>query len=78
MSWQQKYGDKMMTAAEAVKCVQSGMRVYIHPGCAEPEILVEALMSRAPFVRDVEIVHLLTMGRVAAFNPSAQAERRRT
>jgi acyl-CoA hydrolase len=38
------------------------MRVYIQPGCAEPETLVEALMRRAPFVQDVEIVHMMTMG----------------
>ncbi len=38
------------------------MRVYIQPGCAEPETLVEALLNRAPFVRDVEVVHLLTLG----------------
>jgi acyl-CoA hydrolase len=38
------------------------MRVYIHPGCAEPEALVEALMERAPYVRGVEVVHLLTLG----------------
>src|SRR5271169_2022270 len=38
------------------------MRVYIQPGCAEPETLVEALMRRAPFVEDVEVVHMLTMG----------------
>jgi 4-hydroxybutyrate CoA-transferase len=38
------------------------MRVYIQPGCAEPEALVEALMQRAPFVHDVEIVHMMTMG----------------
>jgi len=42
--------------------VQSGMRVYIQPGCAEPETLVEALIRRAPAVRDVEIVHMMTMG----------------
>src|SRR3569832_1849451 len=51
-----------MTPADAMRCVESGMRVYIHPGCAEPEVLIEALMERAPFVRDVEIVHLMTMG----------------
>jgi len=51
-----------MGAHEALHAVQSGMRVYIHPGCAEPEMLVEALIERAPFVKDVELVHLLTMG----------------
>src|SRR5512146_3143612 len=62
MSWQVEYKRKLMNPQDAVRCVESGMRVYIHPGCAEPEALVEALMERAPFVRDVEIVHLMTMG----------------
>jgi acyl-CoA hydrolase len=62
MSWIDPYRSKLMTAREAVACVESGMRVYIHPGCAEPEALVEALMERAPYVKGVEIVHLLTLG----------------
>src|ERR1022692_370537 len=62
MSWIEQYRSKLVTAHEAVSCVQSGMRVYIHPGCAEPETLVEALMRRGPFVEDVEIVHMMTMG----------------
>ena len=62
MSWIDEYRSKLMTARQALSCVQSGMRVYIHPGCAEPEALVEALMGRAPFVKDVEVVHLLTHG----------------
>ena len=62
MSWIDHYRDKLVTAREAVACVESGMRVYIHPGCAEPEALVEALMGRAPYVKDVEVMHLLTSG----------------
>ncbi|HXZ32225.1 MAG TPA: acetyl-CoA hydrolase/transferase C-terminal domain-containing protein [Terriglobales bacterium] len=62
MSWQTDYRDKLITADEALRCVQSGMRVYIQPGCAEPETLVEALIRRAPFVQDVEIVHMMTLG----------------
>jgi 4-hydroxybutyrate CoA-transferase len=62
MSWMDQYRSKLVTAGEAVSCVESGMRVYIHPGCAEPEALVEALIGRAPFVQDVEVMHLLTMG----------------
>ena len=62
MSWQIEYKKKLRTADEAVRCVQSGMRVYIQPGCAEPETLVEALIRRAPAVEDVEIVHMMTMG----------------
>jgi len=62
MSWIDQYRNKLMTAGEAIACVESGMRVYIHPGCAEPDALVEALMARARFVKDVEVMHLLTSG----------------
>ena len=62
MSWEAEYSRKLRIADDALRCVESGMRVYIQPGCAEPETLVEALIRRAPFVRDVEIVHMMTMG----------------
>src|SRR6516162_2093326 len=62
MSWIDPYRSKLVTAREAVGSVESGMRVYIHPGCAEPEALIEALMERAPYVKGVEVVHLLTLG----------------
>ncbi|MGB9233726.1 MAG: acetyl-CoA hydrolase/transferase C-terminal domain-containing protein [Terriglobales bacterium] len=62
MSWQIDYKKKLRMPQEALLYVQSGMRVYIQPGCAEPESLVEALMQRGPNVEDVEIVHMLTMG----------------
>src|SRR5215467_6100553 len=72
MSWEIEYKKKLRTPAEALHCIQSGMRVYIQPGCAEPETLVEALMQRAPHVRDVEIVHMLTFG-VAPYVAPAMA-----
>lgn len=62
MSWEMEYRKKLQTADKALERVQAGMRVYIQPGCAEPETLVEALMRRAPYVNDVEIVHMMTMG----------------
>jgi acyl-CoA hydrolase len=62
MSWEHEYKNKIVTPDEALRAVKSGMRVYIQPGCAEPETLVEALLKRAPFVHDVEVVHLLTLG----------------
>jgi acyl-CoA hydrolase len=62
MSWQDDYKKKVKGPADALACVRPEMRVYIHPGCAEPETLVEALIARAPDLHDVEIVHLMTMG----------------
>ncbi|HWR35251.1 MAG TPA: acetyl-CoA hydrolase/transferase C-terminal domain-containing protein [Clostridia bacterium] len=72
MSWQDEYRSKLTTPREAVNCVESGMRLFIHPGCAEPEALVEALMHRGPHVRDVEIVHILTLGRADYVAPEME------
>jgi acyl-CoA hydrolase len=69
MSWEHAYTKKLRTADEALGCVKSGMRVYIQPGCAEPETLVEALIRRAPEVHDVEIVHMMTMGAAPYVDP---------
>ena len=45
MSWEIDYKSKLKTSEDALKWVKSGMRVYIQPGCAEPETLVEALIE---------------------------------
>lgn len=72
MNWREEYRRKQVSATEAVQCVQSNMRVYIHPGCAEPETLVEALVARAPFVKNVEILHLMTTGRADYIAPELE------
>ena len=56
------YRALLCTADEAVASVRSGQRVYIHNGCAEPVDLVRALTRRGAGLRDVEVVHLATMG----------------
>ena len=56
------YRSRIVSADEAVSHVRSGQRVYIHNGCAEPIELVKALTRRGPSLRDVELVHMATMG----------------
>jgi 4-hydroxybutyrate CoA-transferase len=71
-SWSEFYRSLICTPEEAVKVVRSGDRVYIHPGCAVPEPLVDALSARAPSLTDVEVVHLLTMGRASHMTPEME------
>ncbi|HZQ22936.1 MAG TPA: acetyl-CoA hydrolase/transferase C-terminal domain-containing protein [Terriglobales bacterium] len=73
MSWEIEYKKKLRTPEEALRAVQSGMRVYIQPGCAEPETLVEALLKRGPYVHDVEIVHMMTLGNADYVKPDMAA-----
>jgi len=51
-----------VTADEALRAVQSGQRVYVHNGCSEPVDLVMALTRRSAELRDVEVLHMATMG----------------
>lgn len=61
--WQERYQRKIVTAAEAAQKITSGDAVYIHSNAAAPAGLIEGMLARAPQLRDVTILHLLTMGR---------------
>jgi 4-hydroxybutyrate CoA-transferase len=54
-----------MSAADAVRLVGSGDRVFVHGGSAVPGVLLDALLERAAELRDVELVHLHLNGAVA-------------
>src|SRR5436309_9386889 len=58
MNWRSEYAKKKQTAEQALESVRSGMRVYIQPGCAEPETLVEEHLNHRPFEGDVDGVYL--------------------
>lgn len=62
MNWLDDYKSKRVTAEEAVKLIKSGDRIHVHPGCANPETLIKALVQRAPGLENVELIHLLTLG----------------
>jgi acyl-CoA hydrolase len=60
---------KYVTAAEAVKVVKSGDRVYLQAAAAAPTILANALADRAAELRNVEICHLHTEGEARYADP---------
>jgi 4-hydroxybutyrate CoA-transferase len=62
MSWLEDYSAKRTTAQEAVGRIRSGQRVYVGAGCGVPHSLVQALTERAEELKDVEIIHILTVG----------------
>lgn len=62
MKWIDSYKSKLVTAEKAVSVIKSNHRVYVHPGAATPEVLLQALCSRYQELQNVEIIHLLTFG----------------
>ncbi|MBC7294212.1 MAG: 4-hydroxybutyrate CoA-transferase, partial [Chloroflexi bacterium] len=70
--WLRRYAERTMTAREALLRIKSGSRVFLSPGCAEPQHLLEELVKLGAENRlhDVEIVHMLTVG------PAPHAQKR--
>ncbi len=63
MTWMDEYGQKIMTASEAVQLVRSGDRVFLQGSLATPEVLIDALLARAEELREVEIVQGMSLGK---------------
>ncbi len=62
MSWMETYESHVTTAEEAVKAIKSGDRIFLTGNCSVPQVLMEALVARAPELENVEICHALTVG----------------
>ncbi|MEW5986360.1 MAG: 4-hydroxybutyrate CoA-transferase, partial [Chloroflexota bacterium] len=69
MNWESIYRRKVTDADTALASVQSGQRVYVGGGAGAPATLVDALTRRAPKLRDVEVVHVLTFVEAPYLDP---------
>lgn len=69
MSWLHTYHNRIVSAEEAVQAVKSGDRVYLTGNCSVPQVLMKALIDRAPELTDVEICHILTLGKTPYAGP---------
>lgn len=55
---------KVSLAREAVACISSGERVFVHGGAATPLLLLDALYERRTELNNVELIHIHLMGDV--------------
>lgn len=69
---------KYVSAEQAVAGIKSGERVFIGSGAAEPNALVKAMTARAPELRDVNVLHILTLGEAPYVAPEYAASFRHT
>lgn len=58
MSWR----DRIVTAEQAAKLVQSGNRIFLTGNCSTPLSFLQALLARHEELREVEVVQLLDFG----------------
>ena len=57
------------TAEEAVSCIRTGDRVFVHSVSMAPHTLINAMIGRADELRDVEVIHIHTEGPAPYTNP---------
>ena len=64
-NWKNIYAERRISARDALLKIRSGSRIFLSPGCGEPQHLVDELVKlggQARKLNDVEIVHMLTVG----------------
>lgn len=63
MRWQDVYKEKIVTAKEAADKILSGDRVVIGHAVGEPKLVIDAMVENKENYGDVEIVHMVGMGK---------------
>lgn len=69
MTWRTWYKEHLFTPAQAVQQIKSGQRVVVAHACGEPSIILDALVANAAQYENVEIVHMVAMGKAAYCQP---------
>lgn len=70
--WKETYTSKLKTAEEAVNLIKSGDRVIVGHAVGEPSYLVEAMVKNAEAYENVEIVHMVAMGKCEYCQPGME------
>jgi acyl-CoA hydrolase/ribosomal protein S18 acetylase RimI-like enzyme len=61
--WRSLYKQRTVKAERALRVIRSGYRVFIGSGCGEPQHLAQHLEDVIPFLADLEILHILSVGK---------------
>jgi 4-hydroxybutyrate CoA-transferase len=69
LMWRNEYQAKLTSVGEAVAKIKSNMRVAIGHACSEPVKLVEAMVQEKSNFKNLEIIHMVAMGKGEYTNP---------
>jgi 4-hydroxybutyrate CoA-transferase len=72
MSWQTEYNSKKVLLEKALSFVKSGDRVVVGHACGEPVGLVEELVRQKDRLINVEIVHMVAVGKCEYCHPGME------
>lgn len=72
MDWKTIYKERLTTADEAVRRIKSGDRISIGHSVGEPTHLIDALVKNKAQYTDVEITHMVPMGKCEYAQPGME------
>lgn len=61
-SWSSLYQERLTGAHAALSALESGQRAFIHMGAAAPQALIRAMCAHAGRLKNVEVLHCITLG----------------
>lgn len=73
MPWVEDYKKKLVSAEEAVSVIKNSDRVYISGNAATPYVLMKALAARRDELTDVELAHVLLLGKDPFSKPGMES-----
>ncbi|NLX24279.1 MAG: GNAT family N-acetyltransferase [Phycisphaerae bacterium] len=71
--WRERYADKVVPAAQALRQLKPGTRVFIGSACGEPQALVRAMCEVGGGLADTELIQVLTLGVAPYTDPKYSA-----
>lgn len=71
-NWREIYNSRLITAEEAAAKIKSGDRVVLGHACGEPRVIVDEMVKNKDRYENVEIVHMVAMGKGEYTKPEMQ------
>lgn len=72
LSWREIYKSRVCSAAEAVKSIRSGDTVVLGHCAGEPTVVVEAMVENYKQYENVEIKHMVSLGKGGYAQPGME------
>ncbi len=69
MDWLSQYEPKKVSAQEAMGVLKSGFRIFMTGNASVPQCLMEAFIQRAPELKDLKIIQVLSIGKADYAKP---------
>ena len=69
--WYTQYPERLTSGEDAIRSIRSDSRIFMSGMCCVPQVLLRALVNRAPELHNVELLQRLTIADSSYVAPGA-------